>query len=396
MSDGRGRGRVLLYVQHLLGIGHLKRAMTVARALHAARLDVSVVSGGIEVPDLMVEGVHTVQLPAVSTADMSFRNLVDATGTPVDDRWKAVRRDALLAAFREIDPDVLLIELFPFGRRQMRFELLPLLDAAVGASHRPLVVSSVRDIGAAGQQDPSKRKLTLDLVERYFDRVLVHSDPAWIRFERTFAYSERIAPKIHYTGFVVDLAADSNPHDTGAGKDEVIVSAGGGAVGRMLLETALHARPSSRLANRTWRLLTGINAPAADVAAIEALSRRIGGGRVVVERTREDFTTLLANCAVSVSQAGYNTTMEILHTGARAVLVPFAGGAETEQTLRAKLLAEHGRLEVVEESALAPDPLAAAIDRAAGGPSPPRGVVDLGGAQRSASLLAQWAAERSC
>jgi predicted glycosyltransferase len=382
----------MLYVQHLLGIGHLKRALTLARALHAAGLGVTVVSGGPEVPELQVEGLRIVQLPAVSAADLTFRNLVDEAGKPVDDRWKQARREALLAAYRELDPDVLLIELFPFGRRQMRFELLPLLDAATGASRRPLVVSSVRDIGAAGQQDPAKRSLTLDLVERYFDRVLVHSDPEWIRFERTFAYSDRIATKIHYTGFVVDQIA-SDRCDSQAGKDEVIVSAGGGAVGRVLLETAVRARPLSSLANRTWRILTGINASAADVAAIEALGSRDGGGRVAVERTREDFTTLLRNCAVSVSQAGYNTTMEILHAGARAVLVPFAGGAETEQSLRAGLLAERGRLEVVEESALAPAALAAAIDRAASGPRPQHGVVDLGGARQSAMLLAHWIAE---
>jgi predicted glycosyltransferase len=74
-------------------------------------------------------------------------------------------------------------------------------------------------------------------------------------------------------------------------------------------------------------------------------------------------------------------------------VVPFAGGAETEQALRASILAEQGRLEVVDESALAPETLAAAIDRAARGPSPPRGAIDLGGAQRTAALLAQWIAE---
>jgi predicted glycosyltransferase len=325
---------------------------------------------------------------------MTFKNLVDATGSPIDDRWKQERRDALLDAYRAIDPDVLLIELFPFGRRQMRFELLPLLDAAIGASRRPLVVSSVRDIGAAGQREPARRDLTLALVERYYDRVLVHSDPEWIRFERTFAYSEQIADKLHYTGFVVEPGTGSG-RDTRAGNDEVIVSAGGGAVGRTLIETALQARRLTTVANRTWRVLMGINAPDADAAAIEALAGRIGDGRVAIERIRDDFTTLLRNCAVSVSQAGYNTTMEILDSGARAVLVPFAGGGETEQTLRANILAEHGRVEVVEESALTPEALAAAIDRAVRGPRPKQGSIDLGGAQRSAALLKQWIAEHS-
>ena len=393
MSDGR----VLLYVQHLLGIGHLKRAMTLARALAAGGLQVTVASGGFEVPELAVEGIRIVQLPPLGAADMTFKNLVGATGMPIDDDWKRARCEALLAAYREVDPQVLLIELFPFGRRQMRFELLPLLDMAIGRNdtqirRRPLIVSSVRDVSGGGQRSPSRQVETVALVKRYFDRVLVHSDPELIRFERTFACADEIADKVHYTGFVVERAA-GDIYDTVAGKDEVIVSAGGGVVGRALLETALRARPLSTLANRTWRLLMGINASSADAAMIEALAHRIGDGRVVVERVRDDFTTLLRNCTVSVSQAGYNTTMEILDAGARAVLVPFAGGSETEQTLRATILAEYGRLQVVEESALSPDALAAAIDRAVRGPSPKRGVIDLGGAQRSAVLLAQWIAK---
>ncbi|MFS8084184.1 MAG: glycosyltransferase family protein [Acidobacteriota bacterium] len=386
--------RVLLYVQHLLGIGHLKRAMTLARALAAGGLEVTVASGGFAVPGLAVEGVRIVQLPPVGAADVTFKSLVGATGTPIDDQWKRERREALLAAYRDVDPQVLLVELFPFGRRQMRFELLPLLDTATGAPRRPLIVSSVRDVSGGGQREPSRQLETVALVHRYFDRVLVHSDPELIRFERTFAYSAQIAEKIHYTGFVVEHQSGDN-HDTLSGKDEVIVSAGGGVVGRLLLESALHARPFSMLADRTWRVLMGINASAADAAMIEALADRIGGGRVVIERVRRDFTTLLRNCAVSVSQAGYNTTMEILDAGARALLVPFAGGAETEQALRATVLAERGRLQVVEESALTPEALAAAIDLAACGPPPQRGAIDLGGAQRSAVLLAQWVAERS-
>ncbi|MBK9607488.1 MAG: glycosyl transferase family 28 [Betaproteobacteria bacterium] len=386
--------RVLLYVQHLLGIGHLKRGMTLARALAAGGLEVTVASGGFAVPELAVAGVRMVQLPPVGAADMTFKNLVGAAGTPIDDEWKRERREALLAVYREVDPHALLIELFPFGRRQMRFELLPLLDLAIAVPRRPLIVSSVRDVGGGGQREPSRQAETIALVQRYFDRVLVHSDPAVIRFERTYAYADEIADKLHYTGFVVERGAGGG-HDAVAGKDEVIVSAGGGAVGRTLLEIALQARPLSSLATRTWRLLLGINATAADAAMLEALAGRIGGGRVIIERVREDFTTLLRNCAVSVSQAGYNTTMEILDAGARAVLVPFAGGAETEQTLRATLLAENERLQVVAEAALTAAALAAAVDRAARGPAPARGAIDLGGAERSAVLLARWLAERS-
>jgi predicted glycosyltransferase len=116
------------------------------------------------------------------------------------------------------------------------------------------------------------------------------------------------------------------------------------------------------------------------------------GQNVIVERARNDFALRLRNCVLSVSQAGYNTVMETLQAGARAVLVPFAGGAESEQTLRARLLAERGLVHVVEEDFLTATTLAAAVDRAAAGARPAPGAVDLGGARRSAELLREWVA----
>jgi predicted glycosyltransferase len=96
-----------------------------------------------------------------------------------------------------------------------------------------------------------------------------------------------------------------------------------------------------------------------------------------------------------VSQAGYNTIMEILANGARAVVVPFAGGAETEQMLRASALAQRGYVHLVAESELTPLTLAQAIDRAALGPPPPVAALDLDGATASARILHQHLAARS-
>ena len=48
--------RVMLYVQNLLGIGHLRRAAAVARGLTARGLAVDFVSGGMPVPHLPLVG----------------------------------------------------------------------------------------------------------------------------------------------------------------------------------------------------------------------------------------------------------------------------------------------------------------------------------------------------
>lgn len=386
--ERRGGTRAFVYVQHLLGIGHLKRAATLARSLAAEGLQVTLASGGAAVPGMKVDKVKFVQLPPASAADLSFKSLVDEAGRAVDDAWKRRRSAALLEAWRAADPHVLVLELFPFGRRQMRFELLPLLELAASAPRRPVIACSVRDIlGAA--KSAERQQETLDLVQRCFDGVLVHGDPSVIAFERSFPLAPRIAQKLHYTGYVVDEPA---AHASRDGANEVIVSAGGGAVGERLLEAAIEAKPLTSARHRTWRVLAGDNLPQPVVRRLARLAQRAGG--VVLEKSRPDFTTLLANCALSISQAGYNTLLETVQAGARAVAVPFAGGAETEQTLRARCFAERGLLEVLEESALTPQALAAAADRAAARPRPAAGGIDLDGARKSAALLARWAAQR--
>ena len=384
--------RVFLYVQHLLGIGHLKRAAALARRLAAEGMQVTLVSGGPAVPGMALDGVRLVQLPPASAADLGFKVLLDEAGREIDAEWKLRRSAALLAAWRAAsshsEPQVLVLELFPFGRRQMRFELLPLLELAVAAPRRPAIVCSVRDI-LGGQKSPQRQQETLDHIQRYFDGVLVHGDPSIVGFEQTFPLAPRIARKLHYTGYVVDEHA---PHGNLSGKDEVIVSAGGGAVGAGLLESAIRAKPLTTLRDRNWRVLAGNNLPATVFQKLAALA--IGAGGVELERSRPDFTTLLSNCALSISQAGYNTLLETVQAGARAVVVPFAGGHETEQILRAHRFAARGLLEVVEESALTPPALAAAVDRAARRPRPAPGAVDLDGARNSAALIARWARER--
>ena len=170
--------RVFVYVQHLLGIGHLKRAATLARELSDRGSEVTFATGGFPVPEIQPPRVHLVQLPPAGASGLDFRSLVDAQGRQVDEAWRERRRAQLLDAWRAARPHALVTELFPFGRRQMRFELLPLLEEASNASQRPIIVSSVRDV--LGQRDPAKQDEMLLLFERHFDHLLVHGDPRFL------------------------------------------------------------------------------------------------------------------------------------------------------------------------------------------------------------------------
>ncbi len=377
--------RVLFYVQHLLGVGHLRRAEIIARSMAAAGLDVTVGYGGTPFPEIPFSGTRVAQLPPAAIANEDFSTLLDAAGAPADDAWFAARLAALLDLYRKTRPDVVLIELFPFGRRQFRFELLPLLESIHASKPRPHVVCSVRDILVSRR--PERAHETVATLRRYFDLVLVHGDPALFRFEETFSAAESISSLIRYTGYV---AATPSCSDQQGGLGEVIVSAGGGAVGAPLLTAALEARKLTAIADRTWRFLTGPNLPDIEYGRLAAMA----DSRTIVERFRPDFATRLRAATLSISQAGYNTTMDILASGVRAVVVPYEKDGETEQRLRSEALAAKGLLTLVPAAGLTPDRLAAAIASAMEAPHASV-AVDLCGAPKTAQLVRDLAVQAS-
>jgi len=375
------RPKILFYVQHLLGIGHLMRAGALARALEAGGFETLLVSGGTNVPGFDPGAARFVQLPPTRATDKFFKVLVDENDNQIDDAWKANRRDRLLEIYEAEAPDIILIEMYPFGRRQMRFEIEPLIEKARSQGEgRPLIVSSVRDILV----EPDKPGRVDEMVARtrnYFDLVLIHGDPNFIAFDATFARMSEIADISRYTGYVVEPAPARDEGGPGAG--EVIVSTGGGAVSDDMLEAAIGARALSSLSDVPWRVLIGHNLPEADFAAY----RDTAPDGITVERSRPDFPQLLANCRLSISQGGYNTVMELMAARTPAVCIPYAGGLESEQTLRCRLLADRGALEIIESGAVNPHAVAAAADRAVAEAHAPTSGLDLGGAQNSAEIL---------
>ncbi len=380
-------GRVMFYVQHLLGVGHLKRASLLAAAMVEAGLDVAVVLGGRDVAGIDFAGCARIQLPAVRAADESFKILIDDNGQPVDDAWREARTARLLTEFASLRPDVLILELFPFGRLQFRFELLPLLEAARVAEPRPWIVSSVRDALVA-KTDPARNERSVRLVRQWFDHVLVHGDPQLYPLTATFPEAAGIADKLLYTGYVAEAVNGAAPAAEAASVTEagdVVVSVGGGVVGEPLLRSAIAARPLTQAAKRVWRVITG---PNLSNAVYDDLAWNAPSG-VIVERWRDDLPQLLRQARLSISQGGYNTMMDILNARVGAVIVPFAAPGETEQTFRAQALAERGVITLLEADQLTSRALAAAVDQALG-QAPATLAVDMDGAAATAKLVSAW------
>lgn len=341
--------KVYFYVQNLLGIGHVVRSVRIAEQLVRDGYDVLLITGGVPVPQLLKGSFEVFQLPALLVTDATFAELADETGRRASAQYLANRKRILLEVFEAGRPEIVIIETFPFGRRQMAFELLPLLEFLSQLSRRPLLLSSIRDVLQI-QTELRKTIQTIKVINALFDGVLVHGDPAWIKLEDSFPMASEIADKIHYTGLVPPPSAIS-----GSKIADIVVSAGGGAVGENLISSAIDA---AWLLPRdlSWLIIPGPNSP----QVLQAKARDIPSN-CAISPFRSDFASILSQSEVSVSQAGYNTVCDVLQARCRAILVPFAQGHETEQALRAQRLMEMGVASVVSEQDLDGASLSAAI-----------------------------------
>lgn len=371
--------RLLIWVQHLLGSGHLRRALRLAAACAERGFAVTVATGGPPIPWSTRAGVEVVQLPALRATDATFATLVDENGHEADRAFWAARSERLRAIVLDTRPLAIVTELYPFGRGAFHAEVSHLLATARELVPRPRIVASVRDV-LVSKPDPRAHARMLDRFEAAYDLLLVHGDPELIPFEASFPPAGRLGDRLVHTGYLTAAPAAG----VAPAREEVLVSAGGGRVGGRLLEVAIEAHRLASSCDLPLRLVTGFAMPAEEAGRLAALA----GPGTRIDRHHDDLVPLLQRAVVSVSQAGYNTVAETLMTGTPMVLVPFAEAGEDEQTIRARRLAGLGMAELVPEAELSPQALALAIDRAcARGPMPAApGRVD--GARRSAELLA--------
>lgn len=340
---------VMIVVTHLLGAGHLSRALTLARAFAAQGHRATLVSGGVPADQFDSTQVDLVQLPPLRSDGVNFTDLLTAGGTPVDDAYLALRRSVLRDVLIRVQPDVLITELYPFGRRVLRSEFLALLYAAKSMADAPLVLASIRDI-LAPPSKPERAKVADEVVAQYYDGVLVHSDASSTPLYQSWPVSDNLRHKLHYTGYVAPPPVGPHPEKTGAG--EIIVSAGGGSVGNALFDTALEAAHLSP--HRTWRLLVGGNDSTARIERFRAAAK---GSATLIEPARSDFRQMLHHAAASVSMCGYNTALDLLQSGTPAVFIPFDDGGEVEQTLRAQSLTRLEGIGMIKSDALTPQVL---------------------------------------
>ena len=196
----------------------------------------------------------------------------------------------------------------------------------------------------------------IPVLNRYFDYVLVHGDPRLFQLESFFPWTENIEIPIEYTGYVSEKL-EVPDSDTQKMIDEqgpyVLVSVGGGILGWDLITTAVTAWKilceNGYVQNMKMVIFAGVFMKDAEYDAIKKMCT---GDAFYLSRFTNNFLQWMQNAELSISQAGYNTCMNVLETGVRAILVPILRYVDIDQNIRVQKLADLGVVDTIRSESL--------------------------------------------
>ena len=358
--------------------------------------DVTLIAGGQEVEVDLPEHVRLLRLP-VLYMDEKFTRLIPGDPGQSVEQIQHERKKTIYALMEDLQPDLFIVELYPFGRSIFGFELEPLLgDIRAGKFGRVKAVCSLRDILVEKKDPPAYEKRVLQKLNRYFDALLIHSDAALQRLDETFSRAGDIKIPLVYTGFITqqsDPAAGRKLRrelKIAPGGKLIVASAGGGRSGFNLLTSVLDA--CELLRDSLPIRLEAFTGPFMENEAHEKLVARCAPG-IRIQRYTRHFLDYLYAADLSVSLAGYNTCMNLLVTQVPALVYPYS--RQREQPMRVNKIKNLLPLKILNPENVQPDRLSDHIVQMLDQKRTLKTLpIDLNGAANAASFLNRWLNER--
>ena len=354
--------KILYYCQSLVGVGHLACSLRIiSELLQHAQVDL--IQGGLDTGTTLEHpGFRNLILPTLLHDHESggFFEPDDQRG--IDEVW-SVRSEAIAGFLRgRYDGyDAIVVEFYPFGRRRFKREIQDIFRMVRESSGPVPIFTSVREVLVPRALEKERRMV--DTVKKHIHTVFIRGDAEVIRFEETFSLAHEIADRLFYTGYISPPPPQFRPNR----KKQILVSQGGGNVGRELLEGAIGA--AALMPDYFFLLATGSRTTPAELEEMRATVR---SSNVQITPFLPDFQRHLMESAVSISMGGDNTLLDVISARTPALAYPYQGNSE--QGFRIKKFAETGLLHALDSSDLAPERLKAKIELALSTPYPARDI----------------------
>ncbi|WP_157015762.1 glycosyltransferase family protein [Mesorhizobium xinjiangense] len=328
--------KILIYSHDTFGLGHLRRARTIAN--HIAESDpaaeIVIVSGSpLGSAYTYSRRVRVCQIPAVrKQPDGSYRS---ADGVLSIDQVIDARMEKIAALYEAFVPDLLIVDKEPLGLHR---EFLPTLER-----HRQRggkAVLGLREVLDAPDvlSGEWQRKGVMPYLERLYDEIWIYGPEHFNDPLSAVELSDRVRRRVHFTGFLRrDTNGGENPVPLAS--QAILVTSGGGGDGFGLMAAACSAAATAR--GRRYGFVLALGAFMSEAERRELHERAATLDNVTLLDFQADHDLVLADARLVVGMCGYNTFCEVLSADKRALFVPRTH-PRREQAIRAMRAGELG------------------------------------------------------
>ncbi|HUF51138.1 MAG TPA: hypothetical protein VMN60_09910 [Longimicrobiales bacterium] len=380
--------RIALYSPGMIGLGHLRRNLLLARAFSCEMRDAAILmlteareAGSFDFPD----NVDSLSLPAIrknAAGEHSSRRLNVDLPTLV-----RMRSAILETAVAEFAPDVLIVDHLPLGALG---ELKPALER-LSRTGRTDVVLGLRDILEAPANVISDWATPANTraIEEHYSAVWVYGDPGMFDPFAEYRLPHTMKSIAAFTGYLDPFEhlcpsqaqnADTLATRLSGNERMILCQVGGGQDGIALAYAFAEADLPP---DAVGVLVTGPFMPRADRERLARRAQRHGSRMTVLTLIAEP-AELLVHAERVITMGGYNSMCELMSLGKHALVVPRRPPRQ-EQLIRATRLARRGLIHLLSPERLTPAALSAWM--AAPADVGPTWALDMDGLRRATGYL---------
>lgn len=325
------RKKVLLYSQHLSGTGHFVRMFEIASNL-AENCDIYLIDGGRFIPRKKPQ--FDFKIINISPIFRQEGNLKSVENRHID-QIMLERKQILLELIENIKPDVIIIEHFPFSKWILFDEITNFIKKSKSININVKIICSIRDIPINTCDEPAQdyQEKVTQILEQYFDLILIHSDPDLICLENYIPWLNNLKIPFVYTGYISEKLNINSLNN----KQNLILVSLGGLNNRNLILTCAKAWHNLNLDNYKMLIFAPLFISETEFLQVTTEIKNINDN-IEFKPFTNNFINYLSQARLSISQAGYNTCMNILETCTPNILIP--NQKMSDQIMRSQRLAE--------------------------------------------------------
>lgn len=383
-----------MYSHDAFGLGNIRRMLSICEHLLDSIENVSilVISGSPIMHSFRLPvGLDYIKLPCLNrgeTGELKVKYL----GTDFYQTVK-LRSDLILAAVRNFQPDILLVDKKPHG---MSGELKSSVEYLRSNHPRTKLVLLLRDILDRAEvviPDWVKNGYQAS-IETEYDQVLVVGMPEVFDISKEYQFSDAMVEKVKFCGYIGRPDGQKTPEmihqdlNLLPGQKLVLVTPGGGEDGYQLVSNYLRGLsllPKTDLIKTL--IFTGPEMPLKERESLLKLSRLYP--HIILEEFSDDMMSYINAAHAVVAMGGYNTICEILSAATPAVIIPRIKPAQ-EQLIRAIRMEELGLFITLHPNQITPQILIRSVlQQIQGKAMKPSLTLDLGALPRISEYLIQ-------